>query len=241
MIRVNHPATVQEPASINPVMALVFHSDGKSTFATKHSVGKNNSLLRGSLVDPDKSKQLVSDILDKTPLINRKELEITPEHVLIDNSDVLMWFKASTFAPMWFSDGGKAKSYHVNYPNLIFMIKKKSRSLYVCSVSTKSRPSLDTVVYQAPIYNTGRNGIFCLGSANLPRDININTIERCEACVLDSQFTHPNTDNLIKGVKGNKGYMKFIRAMSKNKTKLRARNFVKMQNVHTLKDWLGSL
>ena len=179
--------------SANAITALVLHQKGEQTLVTQHDINKNDELGLGRLV----SFESAARVFDKTKSNQLKmSVNIIPENVIIEDMNILAWVAKSKEKTMWFRSYSMIKQYKVTWCNLLFVVNKKTRSLYVFSIASKSRPTLKTKIYHAPLMNIDENGLVCQGSAYLPKKLSIDTISEIEATIYDSQFTHLNTRNI---------------------------------------------
>lgn len=237
MIKVQTPEVPKR--ALNPVeamFALVFHSDGSSQYVTQHKVTKNG-FARGSLVSPSTIKNLTNNLFDSKES-QKADLNFTPDNVLLDSDEYLVWQKNAFLGNMWFASSSNISSVKIHYPNLVFAVHKRSKRLHVAAIATTSRAKPSTKVYQAPIWNLSARGGFCLGNAKMPKTIDVSTIPMCEDAVINSQFTHPNCDHLIKGVKSNKEYIDYLKSKESTKGKFRASELYQMTGVKTVGEWL---
>lgn len=242
MITVNtKPCVNSSPIqSMLSTHALVFHSNKNESLITRHNV-IDGKISRGVVLQKSQLVDLLSKSIHSNTRKNKDMVvrDFIPNNVLIDNHQILAWFKPSEEKTFWFSIHGQpVRSYRIKTPNLVFKVNKDKKSLSICAVASKSRPSLTTKIYVPPIMNTSSNGSFCLGAARLPRSIEIQNISACEASVFDSQFTHFNTGKVIKGVTENSDYFSFLKEKESSKKPFYARELYPMMN-KSLKEFLS--
>lgn len=213
--RIDHKA---KAGGVRPAYAIVLYQEsggGRSSFvcATKHNIGKNNSLSIGQVISPNKIADLFSTLVSSD---SASTSQCIPENVLFDSPSSIIWYKKRFISPMWFRVGQKPESLHVEWPPLLFVADKINRALYVFALGSNSRPTGNTRLYHAPLMNIDEEGFLCQGSAKLPNDITISTLHECESTLIDSQFTHINHDYTLKRTTGNKEHVEFWRTKARS-------------------------
>lgn len=243
MIDVNKFEVPEKPSDVTePELGLIVHSapSGK-TFVTRHQFN-NGQLGRGLVIKLDTVINKLTTIkhasMFRNARANEQTVDLLPEHVLINNDSTLAWHKPSRKAPMWFSTHIGIKRFDVYWPSIVYLVNKHTRQLNLCATSTKSRPTLSSRVYKAPIWNLGDCGAFCLGNATLPKDISIANIPAMEACVEDSQFTHRNGNVLLKQGSSDQFYFSTLQKMQRQNTRFRATDLADMPT-KTLSDFIN--
>jgi PRTRC genetic system protein B len=78
----------------------------------------------------------------------------------------------------------------VPHPGLIF--RAGSNGFRVFAVKGSERPQADTPIFEPPYFNTWDRGSICIGTASVPKRIDVASIAGWEAGFFDSAFTHPN-------------------------------------------------
>lgn len=175
--------------------AIVFYKDqygNTHNAATKHRVGKNNTLSLGQVVSVNNVATNITALLDHKP-----NFDLIPTNVLVDNEYTLMWYAKRRIAPMWFRVGSKPTAYEVEWPPLLFVIDRKDRSMRVFGLANNSRPTENTRLYNAPLMNIYSHAGVCQGTAYLPAELTARTIPQSEATIYQSQFTHVSHTNTI--------------------------------------------
>lgn len=176
--------------------AIVFYKDqyGRThDAATKHSIGKNNTLSLGRVISTNTIATKVAGLIHQKP-----NPDLIPDHVLMENESTLMWYAKRRIAPMWFRVGQKPIAYVVEWPPLLFVIDRYQGSMRVFGLANNSRPNVNTRLYHAPLMNIYKHAGVCQGTAHLPSELTVRTIPQCEATIYQSQFTHVGHTNTIK-------------------------------------------
>jgi len=223
MVSVVENVNLSEPVRGVPVadVAYVFYHDGNEHCAvTQHRV-REGKLGPGRVV----SMRSISERFAKITGSNATCL--LPERVFISNQKMFAWHTQAHYAPMWFSINGQQWAHRVWWPNLVWVVDKQQRRLRLFAVGRSTRPTLETVLYHAPLMNIGGEGTLCEGSARLPRRLDEGHIGEIEACVFASNFTHVNHDQTLKGIEGNREHVAFWRRKEKLKDRVRVAELVR--------------
>lgn len=207
MVNVVEKVQFSDPVKGVPVAdrAYVFYNDGSGCCAaTEHTV-------RQGQLGPGRAISLRSIGTRFSRITGNDDLCVLPSEVFISNQHIFAWHTVSRCAPMWFSVGGRQFALRVQWPHLVWIANRRDRSLRVFAVGRSSRPTLDTILYHAPLMNIGGNGRLCEGSAKLPRQLDEGHLREIEACVFESNFTHINHAATLKGAEDNKTHVAFWR------------------------------
>ncbi|MCO4865772.1 conserved hypothetical protein [Cupriavidus taiwanensis] len=78
----------------------------------------------------------------------------------------------------------------VPHPALVF--QASHNGFRVFALHGDDRPLPETVLHEPPYFNTWDNGKICIGSAHVPKQIDVASIAGWEAGFFNSAFTHPN-------------------------------------------------
>ncbi|MGV3720869.1 MAG: PRTRC system protein B [Actinomycetota bacterium] len=173
---------------------LHYSNDNGESVATVHRIRSDKR--RGDAIGPGRG--LCRDALAATVRALAKqsvERQILPEHVLYLDSARALWFRQSARRPIFFSTGKKEfdeamRNRQALYPHLLFLALP--RSLYVWALADGERPTVDTPLYRAPLLNLYSEGHMCAGTAKLPLEINVSTIQVAEKAFFETLFTHSN-------------------------------------------------
>lgn len=222
-------------SAAQPKLALVFHSTPTAEhFVTRHRVTKQG-FSRGVLISVNELENITKNLSGT----QKEAMTLNDERVLFEDAKTLVWFCKSRIHPMWFSENNSIpKAYMVKWPNMVMKVSKTRRTLKICATATSSRPTVDTNVYKAPIWNLADDGDFCLGSAHLPQQISQTSIDEIEACVFDSQFTHRNGSKLLKVARERGSYFSVLREKEESRSRFYAKELDMMNSFKTLGQWL---
>lgn len=92
---------------------------------------------------------------------------------------------------------GKEHKLSVIYPALLFCCSKK-RSLKIYALASDKRPTLSSLLYNAPLMNVSSNGGVCQGTAQLPMSIDISSLPQIEDTIFELNFTYVNNQKTLK-------------------------------------------
>lgn len=211
--------------------ALVFSSFLGDIVITKHNISAG--IIKEGY--PIGSNEVLEAMQEHTS--EKTANHIIPSNVLINSTEILAWHCKSEIRNMWFRIS-KPLKLKVYWPSLIFAVNKKRKSLYIYATATNARPHADTKLYRAPVMNTDKNGSVCLGSAKLPDELSINTINEIQDCLFNSYFTHLNAMTEKKGCMFSEDalHIRFWRKKQKLKTKVKAKDLLAFKTLsQTLK------
>lgn len=117
--------------------------------------------------------------------------EFLPAKVLGVVSGAVTWWCPPTMRRVFFKcqEIGN-RSAIVPHPGLVFQAAKNAFRVF--AVKSQVRPERDTPLFEPPYFNTWNGGQICIGTANVPREMSVSSIDGWEAGFFDSAFTHPN-------------------------------------------------
>jgi PRTRC genetic system protein B len=222
MVSIVEDLNMSEPVRGVPVAerAYVFFHDGTEHCAvTQHRI-RNGKLGPGRVV----SMRSIGDRFAR--ITGSDKVRLLPENVFISNQRLFAWVTPARYDAMWFSVNGRQWAHNVWWPNLLWIAERDTHRLRVFAVGGSGRPTMETILYHAPVMNIGGSGLLCEGSAQLPRQLDEEHISEIEACVYESNFTHVNHGQTLKGIKGNRGHLAFWRDKEKLKDRVRVAELV---------------
>ena len=80
-----------------------------------------------------------------------------------DSESNSIWWQRSGVKSLLMNDGGEIVRLKVPMPPLVFRLCAPS-GIWVAALAENERPTLDTVLYAAPLPNVGKNGSVCQGN-----------------------------------------------------------------------------
>lgn len=183
-------------ATLTQALLVWSHKNGEPAYASMHDV-------RNGVVQPTQKplsiKQLnafctvtVRPLKERTQ--SQRAVEVIPSNVLFSDpeNDITCWWRPSQASPQFFdcAEFGGAMQGVCNLPSLVFF--QKGASLHICAVTGSERPTSDTAVFHAPMFNTDHTGYVCLGNIGLVPIRQWSDMPRNEREFLHGINTHPN-------------------------------------------------
>lgn len=204
------------------------------THATLHDIRDDDkgkkSLSSGTPLTLNEIKQLLSSLshTDNTT-------GLLPENVLSHSQSHLLWYLPSHVDSMWFSKQFNTKEplhLEVTYPNLIFFANH--HGLSIISYKGKKRPTSQTKVFHAPLWNLYSDQTMCSGSVEKPSNFYFASMTLWQDTVFKSYFSHTNYDHLMKVTND----IAFWKTLGKNKFPEKHLNPIKKSGkAVTLEQW----
>ncbi len=198
----NHPSFVSDsnPISTLTHALLIWTISGKPAFASLNPVKDGEVQHQEKSLTSKQLLQLTQEVI--APLgkasITDRQIDITPERVLLSDpvNDLIVWWRPGRPTPQFFDCDELGVIQGVcHMPSLVFV--QKGRSLSVCAVAGTQRPSNETPVFHAPMFNTYAGGSVCLGGIHLDSIQKWTDMDSNEDKFLRGINTHPN-DNHVK-------------------------------------------
>lgn len=181
-----------------PFTALIFHKSEEEqsiSNVTRHPI-EGGVIKHGEYVSVKEVKKLLAKIQNT----QESSAALIPRNVIINSETQLIWYVKAKKRDMWVKLNGKEHKLSVIYPALLFCCSKK-RKLKIFALASNKRPTLSSLLYNAPLMNVSSNGDVCQGTAQLPVSIDISTIPEIEDTIFESNFTHVNNQKTLK-IKG---------------------------------------
>lgn len=174
---------------------LVWTLTGRPAYASIHPVV--DGVIKHEK-DPITSKQLLEfcrNVIDplRKDAVKERLVEITPPRVLLSDpvNDLTVWWRPSKPTPQFFDCDELGVIQGVcHMPNLVFA--QSGARLSVCAVSGNQRPTNESKVFHAPMFNTYSNGGVCLGGVSLSQITKWADMDANEDDFLRGINTHPN-------------------------------------------------
>lgn len=174
--------------------------------ATAHQVrlvDGRPTLLPGRLINEADLVLLADGVAGASKALSTQWVDA---RVLARGPDRLIWWSPPGKRAMFFekskhNENTWAARNTCPLPGLVWMALPND-GLYVFACRGGERPSPETELYQAPLYNVWGRGKVCVGNVKLP-DKQLWDVEAWEKVVFGSRFTHPNfseRNRLVKGI-----------------------------------------
>lgn len=195
---------------------LIYQGASDSALATVHQVEEVDGepvILAGQAMTPRAAIQLAR-ALSKSVAHGG----FLPETVLYMDGDLLLWWVPPAKRHIVFRApelGAPERGEVVPHPGLVFAAS--SRVWKVWAVKGRSRPALQTPLFQSPYFNVWEGGDICRGNVQVPEGTTPEKIDAWNAAFLGSFFTHPNSKGKLVRYRG--GAYPFWRDMLDGKFK----------------------
>jgi PRTRC genetic system protein B len=181
---------VDELAATSAIL-LYSRGDRSAVYGTVHPVteGKGGRATIGA-GRPIERKALF-DCLRELAENAAPKAEFLPETVLSVSQHSVMWWCRPAMRRVFFEceEIGR-RSAVVPHPGLVF--RAASHGFSVFALLEDGRPTPVSALYEPPYFNTWDEGKICIGSARVPKRLDVASIEGWESGFFESAFTHPN-------------------------------------------------
>lgn len=115
---------------------------------------------------------------------------LTPNVLSISPTAVTWWCPAGERRVFFDCKELGKRSAVVPHPALVF--QASHAGFRVFALCGEDRPVPTTVLHEPPYFNTWDQGKICIGSAHVPKQIDVASITGWEESFFNSAFTHPN-------------------------------------------------
>ena len=181
--------------SITSSIALTFSQVNNDCIVAHHDI-VDGKIGVGHPIDPAEAAQLVNTLVEQ----KRVTSGWVDSRVIFESDKHLAWYRQAdtTNTSLWFRiDSKPSIEVCAKLPTLIFIRSKNASTTTVFACIGNQRPTPETKLYCAPLFNTGEFGAFCLGSATVPVGLMeaSEMISGTENAIFDSVFTHSNPSN----------------------------------------------
>lgn len=165
-------------------------------------------LLPGRCLAADELVEILNR-LQRTPLTRR----ILPERLLFADAALMLWWLPAAQRPLFFKTSDTAfndalRGKPVAHPPLLLLAKPGSLSVY--ALGENQRPTASTRVYEAPYFNLYADGHMCRGNVPLPEALDPADLERWEALLFETNFTHSNAGKRTRFKAGHNALWKHL-------------------------------
>jgi PRTRC genetic system protein B len=176
--------------SVTSAILLYSHTGGNPVYATVHAVthqGKGPVIGAGRPVN----RQALFTAMDSLAKRCALKGQFLPETVLsVDQTSITWWCRPGMRRVFFQCKELGNVSAVVPHPGLIFQARQSG--FYVFALDGCTRPTPDTAVSEPPYFNTWDRGSICIGSAQVPDRIDVESTAGWEKGFFESAFTHPN-------------------------------------------------
>ena len=182
---------------------LVYHGHNGKAYATVHGIEGRGKQLRLGAGRPA-TKEACADLARSLGAMAGLS-GFTPPNLLYLGARTMIWWRPSAPARVFFTPPADAEdppkgSAVTPHPGLVFAVA--GTEWYVYALAGDARPGPATKLCRAPYYNVYHKGHICTGNVRLPETLSPTSLEQYERAFFDSNFTHPNMPQLVKGKTG---------------------------------------
>jgi PRTRC genetic system protein B len=169
---------------------LLYGSDEGTQFATVHPIGaKGGRPVIGAGRPLDREALIAA--LQQLAEHAAPKVEFLPPTVLGVSTRAVTWWCPPAPRRVFFDCENLGKrSAVVQHPGLVF--QAAADGFKVFALADGDRPTAASKLYEPPYFNTWDRGRICIGSARVPKRIDIASIAGWESGFFESAFTHPN-------------------------------------------------
>ncbi|WP_354677946.1 PRTRC system protein B [Cupriavidus plantarum] len=115
---------------------------------------------------------------------------LTPNVLSISATTVTWWCPAASRRVFFKCEEFGERNAIVAHPALVFQASHSGFSVF--ALQGEDRPLPETALFEPPYFNTWDHGRICIGSAQVPKQIDVASISGWEEGFFNSAFTHPN-------------------------------------------------
>ena len=171
---------------------LLYSARDGSCYATVHSVAAERQSGRPVIgAGRPLSRRALIDALVQLDRNAAPRAEFLPGNVLGVTSAAVTWWTPPARRRVFFQCRTVGeRSAVVPHPGLVF--QAGAGGFRVFAVKGNARPEAGTALFEPPYFNTWDHGQICIGSARVPRRIEVSAIAGWEEGFFTSAFTHPN-------------------------------------------------
>lgn len=186
---------------------LLYSAQDGSRYATVHSVAAERQTGRPVIgAGRPLSRRALVDALVQLDRNAAPRAEFLPGNVLGVTSAAVTWWCPPIRRRVFFQcETIGERSAVVPHPGLVF--QAGAGGFRVFALKGDTRPEAGTELFEPPYFNTWDHGKICIGSARVPRRIEVSAITGWEEGFFTSAFTHPNQGS--KRVEYAKGFYGF--------------------------------
>lgn len=163
---------------------------------------------------------------------------LLPESLLLQERGRVAWFRPAAQRRMYFRPSvGKPFNVKVWWPNLVFEARRER--LRVAAYAGRDRPRAETPLFIPPLMNVSGDGAVCRGSANEPIGTDVADLQRWEAVVYETNFSHVNSPHTLRSRKavGDAQHLRYWRGKARSGERVKAGELTPMDT--SLAGWLG--
>lgn len=171
---------------------LLYSAQNGAHYATAHPVVADRNTGRPVIgAGRPLDRRSIVDALVQLDRNAAPKAEFLPSTVVGVTSAAVTWWCPPAVRRVFFkcTKVGE-RSAVVPHPGLVF--QAGADGFRVFALKGDARPDEQTALFEPPYFNTWDGGQICIGSAKVPRRIEVSAIKGWEEGFFNSAFTHPN-------------------------------------------------
>ncbi|MCK4118360.1 PRTRC system protein B [Ralstonia nicotianae] len=185
-------ASRSHDVALQGAILLYGPKEGEFSYATAHRILYEDGAARPAIGAgvPLNRKALIHAVAQVVAASLPKG-EFLPPNVLSISTQAVAWWTPPAKRRVFFDcEELGARSAIVPHPGLVFQAVEGGFRVF--SLHGEDRPTPDTALYEPPYFNTWDHGQICIGSAHIPKQIDVASMPGWEEAFFSSAFTHPN-------------------------------------------------
>lgn len=194
----------EDTERFNPIQGIIIYKRDNSFYLETHDILESQGKFHWQEGKPF----VKQDLKELAVALGQKSFEplaingLLPENVLFLKQSYfntsIVWYQPPMKRKLYFSKQLKLQNENYNLPGLIFIAHQKE--LYVFAFKGKSKPTAQTKVYKAPLYNIYKDGQVCIGNTKeaLKKTELYAEIARHDKRFFNSRFDHFLDEEVIK-------------------------------------------
>jgi len=180
--------------TLKPIKALIIYEQQNHVpFIQHHNISYSGNIdSEGSPITQSAMRELLATFYDDFKQQMTGGESVLDSRLLVHNASkqLMAWWEPAQQRKKFYKKNGKQKTLDVGWPPLVFIVTKDD--LYCFALKRNERPTADTELMYAPLWNFYDNHSMCQGTARYPSTIEPNTINEWNDAVYNSAFTHSN-------------------------------------------------
>jgi PRTRC genetic system protein B len=150
--------------------------------------------LSAGIILDEESRSQIEQVITNKP--NKDKFELLPDNLIGKSDSMVLLYSDKSIREFWITVNGLDKKIKAHVPSLVFKVSKRGK-ISVAAYKGSGRPSLDTILYNAPFGNINDAGHLCIGGNVLKWPI--QSLDDVVNMFFGSPF---NEIQMIGGVKG---------------------------------------
>jgi PRTRC genetic system protein B len=172
---------------------LLYQSGAEIQYASQHDI-RHGEIQPGKPLELGQVQALAHALTDLAVTTTRDSFDVLFESTLLMSNPLVrraVWYRPAAPASQFYDceELGKMQGV-VNMPTLVF--DQQGGGLRICAIRGVDRPTADTPIFHAPMFNTDQGGNVCLGDVALQLPVKPELRAANQERFLHGINTHPN-------------------------------------------------